>query len=100
MTHRRSAAGSPRARRGDHTASKLHSMPPSARWLVSPPKPQIALEQLRWACEAGLPRGVALLDAGYGASTDLRTSITALDLMYVAGILPNTSVWPMGEEPL
>ena len=27
-------------------------------------RPQIALEQLRWACEAGLPRGVALLDAG------------------------------------
>jgi SRSO17 transposase len=24
----------------------------------------IALEQLRWACEAGLPRGLALLDAG------------------------------------
>ena len=33
-------------------------------------KPQIALEQLRWACEAGLPRGVVLMDAGYGADTD------------------------------
>src|SRR6187200_1998173 len=29
-------------------------------------KPEIALEQLRWACAAGLPRGVVLLDAGYG----------------------------------
>src|SRR6202049_4396673 len=56
-------------------------------------KPQIALEQVRWACEAGLPRGVVLMDAGYGASTELRSSITALDLMYVAGILPNTTVW-------
>ena len=27
-------------------------------------KPQIALEQIRWACEAGLPRGVVLMDAG------------------------------------
>ena len=27
-------------------------------------KPEIALEQLRWACTAGLPRGVVLLDAG------------------------------------
>jgi SRSO17 transposase len=63
-------------------------------------KPEIALEQLRWACEAGLPRGVVLMDAGYGASTDLRTSITALDLTYVAGILPNTTVWTSGEEPL
>jgi len=50
-------------------------------------KPQIALEQLRWACEAGLPRGVALLDAGYGANTDLRANITTLGLWYVAGIM-------------
>ena len=99
MTHRRSAAGSPRARRGDHTASKLHSIPPSARWLVSPPKPQIALEQLRWACEAGLPRRVALLDAGYGANTDLRANITTLGLWYVAGIMPNTTVWAPGTGP-
>ena len=42
-------------------------------------KPQIALEQLRWAYEAGLPRGVALLDAGYGANTDLRANITTLE---------------------
>src|SRR5580692_2038020 len=50
-------------------------------------KPQIALEQLRWACEAGIPRGVALMDAGYGADTDLRATITTLGLSYVAGIL-------------
>ena len=43
-------------------------------------KPAIALEQLRWACVAGLPRGVVLMDAGYGAHTDLRTNITALGL--------------------
>jgi len=56
-------------------------------------KPAIALEQLRWACAAGLPRGVVLMDAGYGTDTDLRTSITALGLSYVAGIQPQTSVW-------
>src|SRR5256885_12458069 len=28
-------------------------------------KPEIPLKQIRWAHEAGLPRGVALLDAGY-----------------------------------
>src|ERR1700745_2195574 len=49
-------------------------------------KPEIALEQIRWACEAGLPRGVVLMDAGYGASTELRTDITGLHLTYVAGI--------------
>jgi SRSO17 transposase len=63
-------------------------------------KPEIALEQVRWALEAGLPRGIVLMDAGYGASTDLRASITALDLPYVAGIGPQTTVWVAGEEPL
>jgi SRSO17 transposase len=55
-------------------------------------KPEIALQQVRWACEVGLPRGVVLMDAGYGASTELRASIAELDWPYVAGILPNTSV--------
>ena len=41
------------------------------------PKTEIALEQVHWACESGLPRGVVLMDAGYGASTELRSSITA-----------------------
>src|SRR5690242_4456501 len=52
-------------------------------------KPEIALEQIEAACRAGLPRGVVLMDAGYGCNTDLRTSISALALTYVAGILPN-----------
>ena len=62
-------------------------------------KPAIALEQLRWACVAGLPRGVVLMDAGYGAYTDLRTNITALGLSYVVGIMPQTSVWAPGTGP-
>jgi SRSO17 transposase len=62
-------------------------------------KPAIALEQLRWASAAGLPRGVVLMDAGYGADTDLRTNITALGLSYVAGIMPQTSVWAPGTGP-
>src|SRR6202795_3868566 len=41
-------------------------------------KHEIALEQLHWACAAGLPRGVALLDAGYGNSSELRADISAL----------------------
>ena len=59
-------------------------------------KPEIALEQLRWACAAGLPRGVVLLDAGYGNNSELRTEITTLDLTYVAGILSTTTVWAPG----
>jgi SRSO17 transposase len=63
-------------------------------------KPEIAVEQITAACAAGLPRGVVLMDAGYGCNTDLRTSISALALRYVAGILSNTSVWAPGTGPL
>src|SRR3954468_11022898 len=63
-------------------------------------KPEIALEQIRAACAAGLPRGVVLMDAGYGGNTRLREEISALELSYVAGIPPQTSVWPLGTAPL
>ncbi len=48
---------------------------------------------------AHLPRGVVLMNAGYGTDPDLRTSITALGLSYVAGIRPQTSVWAPGTGP-
>lgn len=41
-------------------------------------KPEIALAQIRGACEAGIPRGVVLMDAGYGSDTRLRGNIGAL----------------------
>jgi SRSO17 transposase len=68
--------------------------------IVFKTKPEIALDQLRWACEAGLPRGVVLLDSGYGNNSGLRTQITALDLTYVAGILSSTTAWAPGTGPL
>src|SRR5436305_3560736 len=40
-------------------------------------KPEIALEQIRWACEASLPRGVVLMDVAYGNDSRLRTGMTA-----------------------
>jgi SRSO17 transposase len=68
--------------------------------IVFKTKPQIAFDQICEACEAGLPRGVVLMDAGYGANTDLRTDIASQGLTYVAGIMPNTSVWAPGMAPL
>src|SRR5712671_6990682 len=62
-------------------------------------KHEIALDQLRCACAAGLPRGVVLMDAGYGNNSELRAEITALELTYVAGILSNTTVWAPGTGP-
>jgi SRSO17 transposase len=63
-------------------------------------KPQIALEQIEWACEAELPRGVVLADAGYGAETKFRSGITALGLRYVAGVKSTTTVWAPGTSAL
>src|SRR6187200_1273910 len=63
-------------------------------------KPEIALDQIRAAAEAGLPRGAILMDAGYGNDTQLRTDVTALGVRYVAAILSNTSVWAQGAAPL
>jgi len=61
-------------------------------------KPQIAYEQIRAACDAGLPRGDVLMDAGYGKDTGLRTRLTELGLPYVAGILPQTRLWAEGRR--
>lgn len=63
-------------------------------------KHEIALDQLRFACAAGLPRGVVLMDAGYGNNGGLRADITALELPYVAGILSTTTVWAPDKAPL
>ena len=62
-------------------------------------KPEIALEQIRWACEAGLPRGAGLMDVAYGNDSRLRAGMTALGVPYVAGIQPNTLMWRSGTAP-
>ena len=63
-------------------------------------KPQIALDQLKWACETNLPRGVILADAGYGVDAAFRSGITDLGLTYVAGIKSTTTVWAPGTAAL
>jgi SRSO17 transposase len=81
----------------DHARRRKAGVPKEINFKT---KPEIALEQLRWACAAGLPRGVVLMDAGYGADTDVRANITTLGLSYAAGIMPNTTVWAPGKGPL
>ena len=63
-------------------------------------KPQIALDQLKWACEANLPRGVVLADAGYGVDAAFRIGITGLGLTYVVGVKSTTTVWAPGTAAL
>jgi SRSO17 transposase len=62
-------------------------------------KPEIALEHIRWACEAGLPGEMVLIDAGYGHDSKLRAGITELGKVYAAGIQSQTLVLPPGKRP-
>jgi len=87
----------PEAWAGDLARRKKAGVPED---IVFRTKIEIALDQIRAACAAGLPRGVVLMDAGYGNHSDLRTAVTALELSYVAGILSNTTVWAPGTGPL
>jgi len=63
-------------------------------------KPKMALEHLHWACSAGLPRGVVLVDASYGVNTEFRTGVSELGLPYVAAVISTTTVWAPGTGPL
>ena len=80
----------------DRARRKTAGVPKDVRFKT---KPEIALEQIRWACEAGLPRGVALMEAAYGNDSRLRAGMTDLEVPYVAGILPNTLMWRSGTGP-
>jgi len=61
-------------------------------------KPQIALEQIRWAYAAGVARGVVLMDASYGSNTALRNGVSALALTYVAAIVPTIKVRAVSDH--
>jgi SRSO17 transposase len=55
-------------------------------------KPEIALDQIRAALTAGVPRGAVLVDASYGSNSKYRAGISALGLTYVAAIVPTVKV--------
>jgi SRSO17 transposase len=63
-------------------------------------KPDIALDQLRTLARSEVPRGVVLVDAGYGNDSDFRAGVRSLGLLYVLGIQKSTKVWAPGTEPL
>jgi FOG: Transposase len=61
-------------------------------------KPEIALEQIRKAYAAGVPRGAVLIDASYGSNSALRTGISALGLKYAAAIVPTVKVRKVSDR--
>ncbi|MCB4825639.1 transposase, partial [Roseicella aerolata] len=100
------------SRRDNHPAAATTDSHPdcrAARIQIVAPQPEevgfetktaIALGQLRQAREQGVPVGIVLGDAGYGDECDFRVGVAELDLRYVLGIRPGTSVWPPGQAPL
>lgn len=68
--------------------------------IVFATKPQIALSQLRWACERDVPRGTVLADAGYGNDHAFREGLDELGLAYIVGVQSSTGVWAPGVAPL
>jgi SRSO17 transposase len=61
-------------------------------------KPQIALEQVRAACAAGVPRGAVLMDASYGVNSALRAGVSALGLGYVAAVVATVKVREVSDR--
>src|SRR6185503_3981232 len=87
----------PEAWAGDAERRIKAGVPPDTPFQT---KPRIALDQIRAACAAGLPRGIVLTDAAYGNDTDFRSELTALGLIYAVGIQSSTTVWAPGTRPL
>jgi SRSO17 transposase len=85
----------PQAWAEDAARRKKAHVPEAIRFKT---KPQIALEQLRWACKAGVARGVVLIDASYGSNSALRAGVSALALNYVAAIIPTVKVRAVSKQ--
>jgi SRSO17 transposase len=63
-------------------------------------KPRIALDQIRYAVERNVPRGVVLADAAYGLDSQFRAGLRQLQLEYAVGVQSSASVWEPDKQPL
>src|SRR3954467_11071437 len=72
---------------------RLHAgVPPDLTFRT---KIEMALDQIRHAVAAGLPRGIVLADAAYGGARSFRDALRDLALSYALGIESNTTVVPV-----
>lgn len=60
-------------------------------------KPELALEMVRRALDAGIPPGVVLADSAYGSSSDFRLELRRMGLHYSLGVDPKTKVFEVGK---
>jgi SRSO17 transposase len=87
----------PEAWASDKTRRKKVGVPKEIAFQT---KPQIALDQIRQAIADGVPKGIALADAGYGNDTAFRDALTEMGLSYVVGVQSSMAVWAPGTTPL
>jgi SRSO17 transposase len=55
-------------------------------------KPELALDMIRRAVQAGIPPGVVLADSAYGSSRAFRQGVRSLGLDYAVGVDPKTTI--------
>jgi len=60
---------------------------------------QIALEEIDGLLTDEVPVAPVVMDAGYGHATEFRDELVARNLLYVAGIQCEITVWPEGTAP-
>jgi SRSO17 transposase len=70
-----------------------HAGVPEAFW-TQRSKPEIALDELERVMQAGVSFGAVVMDAGYGMSAPFRQGLSALGLLWAAGIARIQKVYP------
>jgi len=60
---------------------------------------QIALDEIDGLLADGVPVAPVVMDAGYGTVTEFRDQLVTRNLVYVAGVQCEITVWPEGKEP-
>lgn len=68
--------------------------------IVFATKPELAMQQIEAALQAGYPRGTVLADAAYGDETAWREQLAGHGLSYAVGARPGTTVWWGAHQPL
>jgi SRSO17 transposase len=81
----------------DRERRQAAGVPPEVEFQT---KGTIALAEIDELLVEEVPMAPVVADAGYGASTEFRDALTERGLSYMVGILPDTGLWPPGEEPL
>ncbi|HVT16161.1 MAG TPA: IS701 family transposase [Thermoanaerobaculia bacterium] len=81
----------------DRERRRAAGVPPEVEFQT---KGMIALAEIDELLAEEVPAAPVVADAGYGASTEFRDALTERGLSYMVGILPDTGLWPPGEEPL